>query len=185
MPTIEQRYLIAGSLEDVWKALTDPNLIRTWSGADATFRAEPGADYSLWGGDIRGRVLEVEPGVRLVQSWKPDDYPDDSLVTFLLKPSDHETEVSLTHENVPDWDYDDTNQGWDIYYLGAIKKMIEASAPREKPAAGIASSKKRAAAAKKAPARRPAAKRSKGKSVRKAAAKRSKTIKKKATRRRK
>ena len=68
------------------------------------------------------------------------------------------TLVDLVHENVEDSDYDGTDEGWDIYYLGAIKRMLEARG------AGSEESKRKPASAKTA---RPAAKKPKAQVARK------------------
>ena len=88
MDRIEQSYLIAAPLEDVWAALTDPALIEKWSGANAKYVAQPNVEYSLWDGSIGGRILEVEHHKRLYKTWKPDNWArTDSVVTFLLSPA--------------------------------------------------------------------------------------------------
>jgi uncharacterized protein YndB with AHSA1/START domain len=171
---IKQKYLIAAAPEDVWNALTDSDTMQKWSGAAASFPLEIGAVYSLWDGSIGGEIVEFEPLRRLVQTWKPVDWTrEDSLVTFILKPVKSGTLVDLIHENVEEDDYDDTDEGWDIYYLGAIKKMLEARAPakrvptpaatKKKPTAKKAVTRKtkpvaKKAAKSKAQARRPAPK---------------------------
>ncbi|MGB8643962.1 MAG: SRPBCC domain-containing protein [Anaerolineae bacterium] len=158
MPTIEQTYIIQSVPEDVWDALINPERIRVWSGATAEFKPEPGAEYWLWDGDIRGKVLEAEPHKRLTQTWKPRNWDvEDSVVTFVLTPTEEGTQVDLVHENVQDWDYDGTAEGWDIYYLGAIQRMIEGQSENRP-----AMTKKRAAAKKAAPKKNnpPAAKKS-------------------------
>ncbi len=143
MNTIKQTYVIAATPEEVWRALTHPELIQEWSGASAQYSPEAGAPYSLWDGDIVGEIVEVVPGARLVQTWKPTDWTRlDSVVRITLVPQEGTTLVDLVHENVEESDYDGTNEGWDIYYLGAIKRMLEARG------AGSGESKRKAATAK-------------------------------------
>lgn len=178
MDRIEQTYIIDAPPELVWQALTDPELISQWSGAQAEFNAEPGAEYKLWNGDIAGSVVEVVPVNRLVQTWKPNNWTvEDSIVTFTLSPSDSGTRVDLIHENVQDWDYAGTSEGWDIYYLGVIKKMLESQKPAAKKPATKKAAAKKAAGKKKSGAKKQAAS-SKKTTARKSAAK------KKTTRRR-
>lgn len=167
--SIEQTYDIKASREEVWRALTDPKEIAEWSGAGAYFIPQPGAKYTLWNGDISGQVLKAEPPALLSQTWQPKDWTrTDSVVTFMLGQSKDGTKVVLLHENVEDSDYDGTNEGWDQYYLGAIKKMLEArtrALAKKKPAPKKAAAKKpkpkgKSKAKKIAPKRkRPVAKR--------------------------
>ena len=135
MSDIKQTYDIAASPTEVWRALTDPVVIREWSGATAEFPVAVVAPYSLWNGDIRGRVLEMEPSRRLVQTWQPKDWTrTDSVVTFTLTPRGKGTRVDLVHVNVEASDFDGTTEGWDAYYLGAIKRMFEAKTRNTKTA---------------------------------------------------
>ncbi len=173
MADITQTYVIYAPPEEVWRALTDPELIEVWSSAPATFLPEAGADYSLWGGDVGGTVQEAVPSERLVQTWKPKDWTiEDSIVTFVLSPEDGGTRVDLVHENVQDWDFEGTTEGWDIYYLGPIKKMLEARSTRE-PAAPKRSAPKKATAKKSAAKKKGGAKKSSSKKSAKKSAKKS------------
>jgi uncharacterized protein YndB with AHSA1/START domain len=136
MGDIKQTYVIAATPEEVWAALTEPEIIREWSGADAVFPLEPGAVYSLWDGSIGGEIVEIVPMQRLVQTWKPQDWVrQDSVVTFTLVPHPGGTQVDLFHQNVEEADFDGTDDGWDTYYLGAIGRMFNERKPAAKPAA--------------------------------------------------
>ncbi|HEX7594139.1 MAG TPA: SRPBCC domain-containing protein [Anaerolineae bacterium] len=129
MSDIKQTYEIAAAPAEVWRALTDPRIIEEWSGARANFPLEVGAAYALWDGTIGGEIVEIVHGQKLAQTWKPQDWTrTDSVVTFTLTPRGNGTRVDLLHVNVEESDYDGTTEGWDIYYLGAIKRMFEASA---------------------------------------------------------
>jgi uncharacterized protein YndB with AHSA1/START domain len=155
MNRIEQTYIINAPPEAVWQALTDPEVIEQWSGAPAAYDIVPGSAYSLWGGDIGGQIVEVDPLARLVQTWKPKDWTtEDSVVTFVVTPVEEGTRVDLIHENVEESDYDGTNQGWDTFYLGAIKRLIEAPAPAPIKRAAAKAPKKKTAAKKKSAAKK-------------------------------
>ncbi|MDE3090994.1 MAG: SRPBCC domain-containing protein [Chloroflexota bacterium] len=160
MSDIKQTYDIAAPPADVWRALTDPRIIEEWSGAAAKFPVAVVAPYSLWNGDIRGRVLEMEPPRRLVQTWQPRDWTrTDSVVAFTLTPRGKGTRVDLVHVNVEASDYDGTSAGWDIYYLGAIKRMFDAKPATLRLRSGQTKAAKKAAAKKaKKPTKKIAAK---------------------------
>lgn len=144
MDTIKQTYLINASPAEVWRALTDPDMIELWSDADAEFEPVVGAEYALWDGSIVGEIVEVVPRQKLVQTWQPDNWErDDSVVTFTLTPVGKKTRVDLLHESVEDSDYEGTNEGWDVYYLGAIKRLFSTKlAKKTKAAKGKAAAKK-------------------------------------------
>ncbi len=157
MSDIKQTYDIATSPAEVWRALTDPKMIEEWSGAGAEFPLEVGATYSLWDSSISGEIIEVVPMQKLAQTWKPQDWTrTDSVVTFTLTPRGNSTRVDLVHVNVEETDYDGTSEGWDRYYLGAIKRMLEAKPKSAKHAKTKAAKKpaKKSREIKKASSRR-------------------------------
>jgi uncharacterized protein YndB with AHSA1/START domain len=146
--------MINAAPAEVWRALTDPEVIELWSDADAEFEPVVGAEYALWDGSICGEIVEVVPRQKLVQTWQPDNWErDDSIVTFTLTPVGKKTRVDLLHENVEDSDYEGTSEGWDVYYLGAIKRLFStklAKKVRNTKSAKETKSAKGKAAAKKA-----------------------------------
>ncbi|HEX7587894.1 MAG TPA: SRPBCC domain-containing protein [Anaerolineae bacterium] len=151
MNDIKQNYQIDATPKEVWRALTEPRIIEEWSESSAIFPLQVGAAYSLWEGSIGGEIVEFVPMQKLVQTWKPQDWlRTDSIVTFMLMPQESGTRVDLHHVNIEESDFDGTTEGWDMYYLGAIKRMFETQKPKR------ASAKK--AAAKKKPAKRKAVK---------------------------
>jgi activator of HSP90 ATPase len=89
--------------------------------------AETGFQFQLWGGDIYGKNIEVVPEKKLVQEWFGGDWPEPSIVTFTLKQQDNKTILELEQIDVPAPEVDDIDQGWDDYYLGPIKEMLENS----------------------------------------------------------
>ena len=109
----------------VWAAITEPKLMMQWWGPDAgpTLRADidvrPGGRFSvvfrLLNGEEHnptGIYQEVIPERKLAFTW---DLPGEreSLVTFLLKPIDGGTELTLLHEHLPDEAACDSHeQGW-------------------------------------------------------------------------
>ena len=86
-----------------------------------------GASWMLWGGQMFGKNLEVVKNKKLVQSWCYEEWDKDkpSKVTITLKPKGKKTIVELLHEDVPEKSVKSITEGWNTYYLGAIKEMFE------------------------------------------------------------
>ena len=123
---LTKSYFIGAPREAVWRALTDPAVIEAWGGGPAEIRAEPGAAFTFWGGDIYGTVTAAEPPLRLVQEWWGDDEWDEaSVATFELAAEGSGTRLTLAHTNVPDDEAKDFDAGWDDYYLGPLKELLE------------------------------------------------------------
>lgn len=100
----------------VWAAITQPEQMMQWWGPDAgptlnvVADVRPGGRFSvvfrLLNGDEHnptGFYREVVPEKKLVFSWDLPLAPEPiSVVTFLLRPFDGGTELTLTHERLPD-----------------------------------------------------------------------------------
>lgn len=86
---------------------------------------EEGEEFRLWNGDIHGKNTKVVPVKKLVQDWYSGDWPKPSKATFTLIPSGSSTTLKLEHTGVPEKEHDSIDQGWDDYYLGSIKRLLE------------------------------------------------------------
>ena len=125
MKTIRQECQISAPVEKVWEALVDPKMIEKWGGGPAKMKAEAGFEFEFWGGDIHGKNIEVVKSKKLVQEWYSGDWPKPSRAIFDLIPKDGGTLVYLIHEDVPDEGAKDIADGWNRYYLGKIKELLE------------------------------------------------------------
>jgi activator of HSP90 ATPase len=125
MPTIKQMYEMNATPEKVFEALVDSEIIQIWSGDEAKMGADVGDSFTLWGGQMFGKNLEVVKNKKLVQEWNYDQWDAPSKVTFTLKPKGKKTVVELLHEDVPEKSLKSIEEGWDQYYLGAMKDMFD------------------------------------------------------------
>ena len=130
MRVIKQTYQINTSLEQAWKALTDPAYIDAWGGGPAKMDEKVGSKFELWEGDIHGTNKEVAQlptgSKKLVQDWYSGNWPKPSQVTFTLTGiGNNKTRVDLLHENVPEKEVDDIDDGWKSYYMGPLKEFLE------------------------------------------------------------
>jgi activator of HSP90 ATPase len=122
---ITKSYLIEAPLDEVWQALVDPEVIETWSGSAAQMNAAPGSAFSLWEGDIFGTVVSAEPPTNLVEEWYGGDWAKPSIAAFSLTAERGGTRLTLTHSGVPEDEVADFDAGWDDYYLGPLKELLE------------------------------------------------------------
>lgn len=126
---IRKTYVIEAPRDAVWAALTDPETIERWGGGPVVMAAAQGFEFGLWGGDIHGTVLEVDPGRSMLQEWFGGDWDSPSLARFTLtEQPDGSTLLQLENTSVPDDAGADIDSGWDEYYLGPIKTLLEEAA---------------------------------------------------------
>ncbi len=125
MKKISQTYHINAPKEEVWKALTDPKYIERWGGGPAEMSDKKGFEFSLWGGDIYGKNIEVIKGKLLVQEWFGGKWDKSSRATFNLHSKGDKTTIKFIHTDIPDSEHADIEQGWKDYYLGPLKDFLE------------------------------------------------------------
>ncbi|MDB5411590.1 MAG: Activator of ATPase [Rhodospirillales bacterium] len=94
------------------------------TGGKAEAAPAVGGTFTAWDGYISGRNLELEPGVRIVQSWRTTNFTDeqpDSRITVILVPVAGGTLLTLRHENVPEDQPGYENGGWQDHYFTPMK----------------------------------------------------------------
>lgn len=101
-------------------------MVRAFTRGDATIDAEPGGQFSMFGGNISGEIKTLEPFTLIKMRWRYKTWPDEhySDVTIKLDEKEDCTELSLTQTGVPESDHERTRQGWRDHYWEAIKQTF-------------------------------------------------------------
>jgi activator of HSP90 ATPase len=97
------------------------------TGGSATIDPRVGGAYEAWDGYITGRTITLEPGRRIVQSWRTTEFADtdpDSEIEVLLEPVEGGTKLTLHHRNVPSNQPDYENEGWAENYFEPMKEYF-------------------------------------------------------------
>ena len=124
MKTFKKTYIIKVPLDEVYEALVEPEIIKEWSGADAEMDIKPNGTFSLWKGSIHGVNLYISKN-QIIQDWKEDIWEEYSRVTFNLSEKNGVTSIELIHEFIPDRGFKSIVRGWDEYYMGPFKELLE------------------------------------------------------------
>ncbi|MCU0379395.1 MAG: SRPBCC domain-containing protein [Bacteroidales bacterium] len=123
MRNFKKTFHINAEPSDIYAALTNPYTIELWSGYPATMPAEPGEEFIMWNGDICGKIIEFVPDRKVVQEWYFGDNDVKSIVTISISGKDGNSNVIVEHTNIPAGDYDNIAEGWNEYYMGAIRRF--------------------------------------------------------------
>jgi len=97
-------------------------------GQKAQISAQEGAAFTVWNGYITGRNLMLEPGRRIVQSWRTTKFTDadaDSQIEVVLQPATGGTTVTVRHSNVPDGHTSYRDGGWQRSYFEPMKQHFK------------------------------------------------------------
>jgi len=128
---IYQEVTIQCSPEQIFTALTSAKDFSELSGFPATLSAEEGGSFSLFGGQITGRHIELVSGERVVQAWRVADWPEGvySIINFNLKKAgasvSEGTEVKFTQSGFPEGTAEHLNEGWHTMYWGPLNAYCE------------------------------------------------------------
>lgn len=112
--------------ERIYEALLDSKQFAAFSGMPAEIDPKAGGAFSMFGGMIVGRNVELIPDQRIVQAWRPTHWDPGvySIVRFELKPQGSETLLVLDHTGFPEGEYDHLEWGWSNHYTEPLKKFL-------------------------------------------------------------
>ena len=119
--------VLAASPQEIYDAWLDSEAHGKMTGSPAKASAEIGAEFEAWDGYIRGRNLRLEPGKRIVQSWRTVEFAasePDSQIEVTFEPVDAGTNVAIRHTNLPPHGTQ-YEQGWVESYFEPMKDYFE------------------------------------------------------------
>jgi uncharacterized protein YndB with AHSA1/START domain len=158
LETVRISAVIPASADRVYAAWLDSDEHSRMTGGKASVDPRVDGEHSAWDGYVHGKTLELEPGRRIVQSWRSTDFPlghgDSRLEVHLLEVAGG-TEVTLIHTGIPEGQGVKYGSGWVDHYLTPMTKYFAKSGKAfarkgaSKKASRKAMSKKKAAMPKK------------------------------------
>ena len=109
----------------LYTILLDQKLFAAFSGMPATIDPSPGGTFSLFGGMIVGRNVELVANQRIAQAWRPSSWAPGlySMVHFELKQRGGGTAMAFDHTGFPAGDHNHLDWGWYHHYWDPLKKF--------------------------------------------------------------
>lgn len=96
------------------------------TGGAAEIRNELNSEYTAWDGYITGKLTELVPNQKIVQTWRTSEFAEgheDSILEIKLEPSSNGTLLTLIHTQLADAEaVEKYTSGWQLHY---IEPMIE------------------------------------------------------------
>jgi activator of HSP90 ATPase len=93
------------------------------TGGAAQIDPRVGGKFTAWDGYISGTTLTLEPGRRIVQSWRTSEFAaadNDSELEVLLEADPAGTNITLHHSKIPDGQ-SGYEQGWVDNYFDPMR----------------------------------------------------------------
>ncbi|KAI1791700.1 activator of Hsp90 ATPase [Ganoderma leucocontextum] len=123
--TVDAHFM--ASADDLFTLLTDEKRIPAWTRAPAKSTAEAGAEYSLFGGGVKGKFVSLTAPKQFVQTWalSSPTWPSEhtaTLTTTLDQGSDS-TKVTWQLDGIPLGMEDEINRNLQGYYVHGLKSI--------------------------------------------------------------
>lgn len=136
--SIHQEVSFSASRAHIYAALTDAAIFQRvveLSGAvksgmvsaavPAKIAREAGGEFSIFGGHITGRIIELVQDVRVVQAWRPADWPAGvySIARFALQETNSATTLIFDHTGFPPGQAQHLAEGWIANYWEPLARV--------------------------------------------------------------
>lgn len=124
--SLHQEVDLKAHSQRIYEILLDAKQFAAFTGMPAQLDATPGGAFSLFGGMIVGRNVELVPNARIVQAWRPTSWNPGifSIVKFELQSQDSGCKVILDHTGFPVGLYDHLTEGWKGHYWEPLTKYL-------------------------------------------------------------
>lgn len=120
-------FVLSGKPKRVMQLLTDPVLIRKWSGGAAILENKVGGQFEMFDGWVKGEVTKTGEN-ELGYTWISGDWAEGtkaSEVHYLLKPDEQGTKVILHHTGFPNEEEMKSHKaGWTDYFFDPMEDFI-------------------------------------------------------------
>ena len=129
------------SASDLWTAITDPNQMVQWFfhqipdfipevGFETRFNVNAGERDFMH----QWKILEVDPGKRIVYDWSYEEYPGRGEVVFEVEGDQGSSKLTLTNtgldtfpSDLPEFTRESCIGGWNYFIKENLKSFLEGS----------------------------------------------------------
>ncbi|KNC76696.1 hypothetical protein SARC_10818 [Sphaeroforma arctica JP610] len=124
--TIDVKAEFKCSAADAYSVFTDPQKVQAWVQSPITMVPKVGEKWALFGGNVTGEFLELEPAKLIKQKWRFASWngTHHSEVTITFAQGSSSTAVVINQSGVPKAEADKTKDGWKQNYLKRINSVF-------------------------------------------------------------
>ena len=126
---LDKEIIIKTSPHELYEAFMDSKKHSKFTESKAKVSREVGGNFSIFGGDINGKNVELIQDKKIIQTWRSEgeNWPKGyySTITLIFEPVDDGTLIKFTHTDIPEGAYESVKEGWDKYYWEPLKEMLE------------------------------------------------------------
>lgn len=126
MSNIHQEVSVGAAPARIYQALVDSKRFGELTGAPASGGSGEGEPFSVFGGHITGRHVELVPDQRIVQAWRAKTWPEGlySIVRFELRAEGSGTKIVFDHAGFPADMKEHLAKGWQANYWDKLSTEV-------------------------------------------------------------
>jgi uncharacterized protein YndB with AHSA1/START domain len=127
MESIRLTTTFSATPDDVFDAWVTGARHAAMTGSPATSEKRKGGSFTAWDGYASGKHLELEPGKRILQSWRTTDFPErapDSRLEIRLAKVARGTRLTLLQGDIPDGQSEMYSDGWQEHYFEPMRRYF-------------------------------------------------------------
>jgi activator of HSP90 ATPase len=124
---IHQEVVLKAGRKRVYEVLTEAGQFSKATGSEgAEIGREVGGTFSLFGGQIEGRHVELVPSARIVQAWRSSGWEKGkySIARFELKDEGIGTKIVFDHTGFPRGAAEHLATGWKEHYWNSLARYF-------------------------------------------------------------
>jgi activator of HSP90 ATPase len=124
--SLHQQADFRATAPQIYEALLNSRQFTAITGEPAKIDAVAGGAFSMFGGKVVGRNIELLASLRIVQAWRSEAWEPGvySIVRFMLRNHGPQTRVLLDQAGFPDGDYDSLIAGWKAHYWDPLTRYF-------------------------------------------------------------
>lgn len=128
MESIRLTIMLPVSPLEIYAAWLDSEEHSKFTGGVAEIDPHVGGIFNIWDGYITGKNLQLEPGHRILQSWRTTEFPPgspDSRLEVFIESKSGGAELTLNHTDIPDGQAEMYSQGWKEFYFEPMLEYFQ------------------------------------------------------------
>jgi activator of HSP90 ATPase len=112
----------------IYAALLDAKQFAAFSKDTAEIQPQAGGSFRLFGGRIEGRNIELVPDRRIIQAWRPANWPPGvySIARFELMARGSQTRIVFEQAGFTAEKWETLSAGWHSHYWEPLRKYLSA-----------------------------------------------------------
>ncbi len=121
--TLHLEYDFGTSGEELYKTLLEPPRVAAWTRSQPNIQPTEGGSFSLFGGNIEGKINKLVPNEKIDMLWRLRDWKSGHYanLNLSLHQGSSDTKLEVFWKGIPIGQEESTQNNFEEYYVKAIK----------------------------------------------------------------